>query len=613
MIFHLTAILVVVTGMASSKNQEDVWVATILGGRQEAQLLATRYGFHIVKQLDIGEDIYVLKKDDRIPLFKRSGSIHKSKKVPWIEKQVPMKREKRGIFSWLRSRYGREFNDDLWGKEWYIQDYRSLSSLPVLDLNVVPCYREGVTGKGVNVVVVDDGLEKDHVDLKPNYNPEISYDFNDDDPDPTPRYDEKGSNSHGTKCAGEIAMVANNKVCGVGIAYNASIGGLRVLDGLTTDMVEAMALSYRLDKVDIYSNSWGPSDDGITMAKPGKLLQLALEKGITKGRNGKGVIYIFASGNGKFKGDNCGADGYINSIYTVPIASASQKGRTVHYGERCAAIMATAYSSGGTRDEQVATTNLNNTCTLRHTGTSAAAPLAAGIAALVLEANSNLTWRDFLHLIAWTSEVAPLAENNAWVLNGFDFWVSVDFGFGLLNAHNLVRNAKNFVTVPSSRTCDVPLVLYGNRTIHKGSKNVEVVTDGCRGETMEINYLEHVQLLASISYPKRGSISVYLESPSGTPSILMEERPRDYATSGLKDWTMTSVHFWGESPAGIWTISIKINPEGVGNDFQKMAGSINSLRLMFHGTKEMPHHYRNRPRNYAPFMLYPKGPVFWSN
>ena len=31
--------------------------------------------------------------------------------------------------------------------------------------------------------------------------------------------------SHGTRCAGEVAAVANNSVCGVGVAYDANIGG----------------------------------------------------------------------------------------------------------------------------------------------------------------------------------------------------------------------------------------------------------------------------------------------------------------------------------------------------------------------------------------------------
>jgi hypothetical protein len=55
--------------------------------------------------------------------------------------------------------------------------------------------------------------------------PEISYDANDNDYDPTPRYDEALTNAHGTRCAGEIAMAANNRKCGVGVAFNAKVGG----------------------------------------------------------------------------------------------------------------------------------------------------------------------------------------------------------------------------------------------------------------------------------------------------------------------------------------------------------------------------------------------------
>lgn len=51
-----------------------------------------------------------------------------------------------------------------------------------------------------------------------------SWDINDDDDDPSPRDD--GDNKHGTRCAGEVAAVAFNQFCGVGIAYNAKIGGL---------------------------------------------------------------------------------------------------------------------------------------------------------------------------------------------------------------------------------------------------------------------------------------------------------------------------------------------------------------------------------------------------
>lgn len=64
----------------------------------------------------------------------------------------------------------------------------------------------------------------------------------------------------------------------------------------------------------------------------------------------------------------------------------------------CSSTLATTYSSGNTNEKQVITTDLHHSCTSSHTGTSASAPLAAGIAALVLEANPNLTWRDLQHI-----------------------------------------------------------------------------------------------------------------------------------------------------------------------------------------------------------------------
>ena len=85
-------------------------------------------------------------------------------------------------------------------------------------------------------------MEWSHPDLNCNYDAEISYDFNDDDGDVTPR---DVTNSHGTRCAGEIAMVADNKVCGVGVSYNATIGAIRMLDGKVSDTIEGGLLNLR--------------------------------------------------------------------------------------------------------------------------------------------------------------------------------------------------------------------------------------------------------------------------------------------------------------------------------------------------------------------------------
>lgn len=55
---------------------------------------------------------------------------------------------------------------------------------------------------------------------------------------------------------------------------------------------------------------------------------------------------------------------------------------------------------------------------LQRLGTSASAPLAAGLVALALEANPNLTWRDVQYLVVMTSKSEPLEKESGWATNG---------------------------------------------------------------------------------------------------------------------------------------------------------------------------------------------------
>ena len=49
--------------------------------------------------------------------------------------------------------------------------------------------------------------------------------------------------------------------------------------GATSDINEASSLTFENDIVDIYSNSWGPFDDGARVEGPGELTRLALQPG----------------------------------------------------------------------------------------------------------------------------------------------------------------------------------------------------------------------------------------------------------------------------------------------------------------------------------------------
>ena len=203
---------------------------------------------------------------------------------------------------------------------------------------------------------------------------------------------------HGTRCAGQIAAVKND-VCGVGIAYKAKVAGIRILSGPITDVDEAAALNYGYNKTSIYSCSWGPADDGRSMEGPGFLIQKAVVNGILNGRDGKGSIFVFASGNGAAQGDQCNFDGYTNSIYSVTVAAVDYKGLHPYYSEACAANMVVTYSSGSGKhivrytpqlrairltSLQVTTDVGKDKCSHGHGGTSAAAPNAVGIFSLAL-------------------------------------------------------------------------------------------------------------------------------------------------------------------------------------------------------------------------------------
>ena len=130
---------------------------------------------------------------------------------------------------------------------------------------------------------------------------------------------------------------------------------------------------------------------------PGPLAKKAFINGIKSGRQGRGSIFVWASGNGGRKDDNCNCDGYTNSIFTLSISSATQGGRKPWYLEECSSTLATTYSSGTpshdasiTTVDQDARLRKDKMCTSAHTGTSASAPIAAGICALALESNPRL-------------------------------------------------------------------------------------------------------------------------------------------------------------------------------------------------------------------------------
>lgn len=173
-----------------------------------------------------------------------------------------------------------------------------------------------------------------------------------------------------------------------------------------------------------------------------------------------GSIYVWASGNGGKDDDNCNCDGYTNSIYTISVSSATQNGQIPWYSEACSSTIASTFSSGSYEESQIITTDLRKSCTEAHTGTSASAPLAAGIIALTLEANPDLSWRDVQHIIVKTAKQDNLSSSD-WHVNGANYRVSHSFGFGMMDALGMVELAKKWINVPSQEKCIIESSMNG--------------------------------------------------------------------------------------------------------------------------------------------------------
>ncbi|XP_076844464.1 proprotein convertase subtilisin/kexin type 5 isoform X2 [Brachyhypopomus gauderio] len=567
------------------------WAVRISGGHENAALIAEKYGFVNMGQIGGLRDYYHFlhqSTSKRSPLASLGNHslIATDNKVEWIQQQMLHRRVKRT--NRPPKNQSTLFNDPQWDSMWYIHCNQNCPT----DMNIKAAWRRGYTGKGVVVTILDDGVEKQHPDLKQNYDAQASHDVNGNDPDPTPRYDPSNENKHGTRCAGVVAAYANNSNCMVGIAYNARIGGVRMLDGDLMDIVEAQSLSLRENYIDIYSSSWGPGDDGKTVDGPGPLAVLALENGTRKGRKGRGSIFVWASGNGG-PPDHCSCDGYTNSIYTISVSSTTHSGHKPWYLEECSSTLATTYSSGESLG--IVTTDLRQRCTDEHSGTSASAPMAAAIIALTLEANPLLTWRDVQHIIVRTSRRGHLRAPD-WQRNGAGYDVSHLYGFGLMDAGAMVKEAETWRQVPSQHVCKEHT--GQNQRVISPERTLKLVyeSSGCTAQRgQRVQYLEHVVVRITIMHPHRGDLSITLTSPSGTSSQLLAVRPNDNSAEGFEHWEFMTTHCWGEKAAGDWILQIKDIPSLRRNIQQQ--GKLLEWTLLLYGTSGHPYERHEQPRS----------------
>jgi len=477
-------------------------------------------------------------------------------------------------------------NDPLYNQQFYFKNTGQGGGTPGEDINIESLWPAS-SGAGVTVAVVDDGLEITHPDFAGNVPADTSLHRNvlDENSDPTPPADA----NHGTICAGFIAARGNNGIGITGAAPQARLLGVRLLgSGLSgasaTDVQEAAAFGWRTDVVHISSNSWGPDDDGKTVSAPEAGALGALRAAVTSGRGGRGVVFFVATGNGRDSGDHAGYDGYSGSRYVIAIGATDNRGRQAPFSESgpqvlaCAAgqtseqadVQLLATDNVGVRGANTAASPAGDYTTSGVQGTSYSTPQAAGVAALMLQANPNLGWRDVKEILIRSARKNDASDAD-WVRNGAGFQFSHKYGAGFVDAAAAVALARTWTnlgaelsaTQSSGVSSPIP---DGSATGVSQALTIASATN-IRVETVEVT--------VSVTHANRGQLRFEVISPAGTRTVLGVPREGDTAAN-LASWVFSSPRHWGESANGTWTVRVLDAVAGI-------AGTLTSASVSVYG------------------------------
>jgi len=184
-------------------------------------------------------------------------------------------------------------------------------------------------------------------------------------------------------------------------------------------------------------------------------------------------------------------------------------------------------------------------------GTSFATPVAAGVVALILQANPDLSWRDVQGILATTSQKMD-ADDPSWSTNAAGISHSYLYGFGVIDANAAVTAAQSWEYYSS----EVQLLA------ESGAIDLAIpeFPDGPVSSTVSVlastNFVtESVVLYLDISHSSRGDLDVVLISPSGTESLVHPgQRPENSQTD--ERWKLMTVRNWNEPANGDWTLRI---------------------------------------------------------
>lgn len=327
-------------------------------------------------------------------------------------------------------------------------------------------------GQGSTVAVIDDGVDVDHPEFNQPGKVVAPRDTIRNVDDARPR---GFGENHGTACAGVACAAGIGKASGV--APDAKL--LPIRSGGLGSMAEAKAFAWAADNgADVISCSWGPADGDwsnpndplhkINFPLPDSS-RLAIDYALTKGRQGKGCVIVWAAGNGN---ESVDLDGYAAYAPIIAVAACNDRGRRSVYSDYGKAICCAFPSNDlfapnleptrpltpgiwttdrvGTRGYNVGVANAENSIgdkegnyTATFGGTSSACPGVAGVIALMLAVNPDLRTNQLKSLIqSACDKIDP--SGGKYDAQGH----SLLYGYGRINALKAVQLAKDAGSAP---------------------------------------------------------------------------------------------------------------------------------------------------------------------
>lgn len=477
---------------------------------------------------------------------------------------------------------------------------------PYYGMGIQQAWSMGYTGLGINVAVVDNGVEMNHPDLVNNINPQLSKSFvkhgrSDTNPQSFPSYWEtEDVTSHGTLVAGLIAGEFGNYACSSGVAYNATLCVLKtfeateepwlwILKGYSyvTEYI-AEALAFKNDVIDVYSCSFNLYHKFIPHSID---IKTALEEGITSGRQGKGNVYVFSSGSNEGTIHDCNMDAFASNSYTITISSVGINGSKPAYAIPCASALASTYGQyiNYLGDKLLESSRQRSKCGY-FSGTSASAAIASGIISQTLQANSELTWRDIQYIIVLTSSLTRLNGEKKPNINGIGLQYDPFFGYGLMNATAMVVMAKTWKTVPALYNSTSSTFIQIKKSFQTRKIYVHTAELPCLLGDVCVRYIENVNIELDYETSLEDNLDIILCSPLGTCSFVLNRIVNATANwnSVRRRWTFSSVHFWGEDPGGSWKVVFAQYNTPEGDVERDSVFSCNSIILRVSGTTDNP-------------------------